>query len=793
MNRIPIHRLCALRLLVLLVVGGLIGRLYHLQLIAAADPSAVETNNVSTTRWKTVTPLRGEIVALNGAQPLAVGQALPAASLTKLAETVQRYTIAVAPADLPPPESFQRAYVFAQLSEVLALSSTLTISPTAALQTRAGLRAALVNALGEPTRTFPSTSDAFTLTIAPMQAVPMAAISYAYSDVLRVQTHVDAAIAPVEAGRLPNWQTVPIKQDVGRELALVVWENSATLPGIVVEEDYARRYRHSATTPSLSHLLGYIGRINACELVLNNPAPTWVDGLLGSMAQAAHPHNGGVCGIIPKQIDPRALVARYRPDDRIGKDGLEYVYERELRGEVGVESLLVDVLDRQVGPLQPVSAAKSGSNLVLTLDLALQQQTEAILKKWLTEADRRRVNAADAFKRNYAPITNGVALAVDPRSGKLLASVSLPAYDNNMWVDPQRSSELTALLAPPPETVTETARLAVLNNRAIAGQYPPGSTLKQFVGAVALQSQIIAPDTRLHDPGELLVRDKYVAERTFRYPNSVPGDRGAVTVSDALRYSSNVFFQSVAGGNNQQVINLAPDDWRTDGMPLTSFIDGLKWFGFGQETGLAPRLESSGRVPTPMWKQQALREAWTTGDTYNMAIGQGNMLVTPLQLVMAASAVANGGTLYRPWLVQATTDPAGTVTRVMQPEIIRQVPIDAHYLHVIREGMRRSVTEGSNIAARAECSGLAIAGKTGTAEYGAIITETGLQASHALFVGFAPYDNPEIAVVVLIEGAGDLGDGSATLAVPAVTEIMQAYFDVAPPAEQPASCFGTPS
>jgi penicillin-binding protein 2 len=451
---------------------------------------------------------------------------------------------------------------------------------------------------------------------------------------------------------------------------------------------------------------------------------------------------------------------------------------------------LVDVLDRQVGPIQSAEQAKTGNNLVLTLDLAFQQQTETILRKWLAEADQRRVNSPQefAFKRDYEPITNGVAIALDPRSGKVLASVSLPSYDNNIWIDPARASELQAILAPPPEAMTETLRLAVLNDRTIAGEYPPGSTLKQFIGSVGLQNGVIQPDTRLHDPGELLLQDKYVAERTFRYPNSVPGDRGAVTVADALLYSSNVFFQSVAGGNDEQVINLQPQDLRVKGIKEGPLAEGLRWFGFGEETGLAPALEATGRVPTPGWKQRALRETWTTGDTYNMAIGQGNMLVTPIQLVSAAAAVANGGVLYRPWLVQAIADSTGVVLSTTQPEVVRQVPIAPEYLAVIREGMRRSVTEGANIAARNECSGLPIAGKTGTAEYGPIVPETGKQRSHAWFVGFAPYENPEIAVVVLLEGAGDLGDGSATLAVPAVTEIMQAYFKLGAPANRPAIC-----
>jgi penicillin-binding protein 2 len=174
-----------------------------------------------------------------------------------------------------------------------------------------------------------------------------------------------------------------------------------------------------------------------------------------------------------------------------------------------------------------------------------------------------------------------------------------------------------------------------------------------------------------------------------------------------------------------------------------------------------------------------------------MAIGQGNMEVTPIQLVTAGAAVANGGTLYKPQLVKAIVDSSGAVVREMQPEVAVRVPVNPSYLGVVREGMRRSVTEGLNVAARDDCSGLSIAGKTGTAEFGPpLIKPDGsiTRQSHAWFVGFAPYDNPQIEVVVLLEGTGDLSDGSATLAVPAVTQIMQAYFNITPPAELPKGC-----
>jgi penicillin-binding protein 2 len=766
-------RLLFLRAVVLLVVAVLIGRLYQIQLVEDEASTYTRSASVNFTRWQTITPMRGEVFAADGT--------------TKLAESLPIYTVAAYPADVPPAGSFERARVFAQLSELLGQPASLTISDTAALDARPGLRQALADALG-PQALPAALTATLNLAVAPTQTLQLAATSFAYSDVLRLETYADQVMAPADAAMIPNWQTVTIKEDVPRELALVVWENTAGLPGIVVEEDYKRRYPQSAAVPSISHLLGYIGRIDECELVTNNPAPSWVDGLLGAIGEAID------CGILVKPYDPRTTAPRYLNDDRIGKDGVEYLFEQQLRGQIGLQSLLVDALDHPVGPAQSLTEARTGASLVLTVDLAFQQRVEGILRKWLAEAERRRTNAGGpfAYKQRYEPITNAVAIAIDPRDGKLLASVSLPGYDNNIWIDPARIAELQSILAPPPEALTETRRLAVLTNRSISGQYPPGSTLKQFVGSVALQKGVIAPDSRLHDPGKLIVQDRYIAERTFTYPNSVPIERGEVTIGDALMYSSNVFFMSIAGGNSDQVINLLEDDPRTNGLGNRDLVEGLQWFGFGTQTGLAPGKEATGRVPTPGWKQRVLREAWTTGDTYNMAIGQGNLLVTPIQLVNAAAAVANGGTLYRPYMVQRMLNAAGELLSETTPTVVHSVPVDPAYLEVVRVGMRRSVTEGANVAARDECSGLSIAGKTGTAEYSQIIPETGQQRSHAWFVGFAPYDNPEIAVVVLIEGAGDLDDGSATLAVPAVTEVMQAYFNVAPPADRPASCPALP-
>ena len=442
---------------------------------------------------------------------------------------------------------------------------------------------------------------------------------------------------------------------------------------------------------------------------------------------------------------------------------------------------------------------RDGDSLVLTVDITLQRKVEQILRNWINVAEKRRATMPDrfAYKRSYLPLQSGAAVIVEVKTGRVLAMASWPSYDNNIWVDPARSQELSALLNPPPAQRAENQRLAPLTNRVISGQYPPGSTLKQFDAVIALQNKVIAANTLIRDPGQLILKDQYVENRFYRFPNSIPRDNGWIDVTEALMRSSNVFFMSVTGGNREGMVNLQPNEQTIpQGLQITRLAEGLTTFGFGAATGIRLYGEQPGRVPTPGWKQQALRAAWTTGDTYNAAIGQGNVEATPLQLAMAGAAIANNGNVYRPQIVRAVVASDGTVLQDVQPELLRTLPFNPAYYETSRIGMRRAVVEGVDIAARKECAGLSIAGKTGTAEYGPELTVRNpngagmiiVRQSHSWFVGFAPYEDPQIEVVMLSEGSGDMYDGSSTIAVPAVTQMMQAYFGVTPPNPLPTGC-----
>ncbi|MCS6937833.1 MAG: penicillin-binding transpeptidase domain-containing protein [Roseiflexaceae bacterium] len=858
-----ISRILGLQITVILIFAILIGRLYQLQLVEAQADQFRYTTEVRVMRYLPTRPMRGEIFASDGRTLLAQTVPIyavairpadlpadPASRAEVLAHLSQAIgitsTLIVSPAtaldrdpvlrgDLiqglgadavaraqrvePPLKATlaltpdQRAAIndlttrYGPLIEVdtqsamldsasapasSPLTATLTISPATALQFNPTLREDLARIAGDQAIAALGTPVSWLrVEASPSSALNALRLSTAYSDVLTLENPIAAM---VERANIPGYQTLTIREDIPHAVALALIENAASLPGVVIEQDYRRRYPLSAETPSLSYILGYIGRVNQCELVRQNPARSWMSGLLESIGNSIE------CGIIQKQINPYELgLPRYLPDDRIGKFGVEASYEEELRGQLGMQEVLVDALGRLVRPPQTIKAPRDGYNLVLTIDVQLQRQAEIILRNWIDESERRRQTMPDrfAYKRNYDPIRSGVAIVVEVKTGRILAMVNWPAYDNNIW-DPARSAELQELFFPgDPEKQKELARLSLQTNRAISGQYPPGSTLKQFDAAIALQKGVITADTQIRDPGKLLVEDQYMPGVVYQYVNASLRDNGRIDVRQALKVSSNVFFMSVAGGNRENVINLKPEDQIIEkGLGIAALAEGLGWFGFGEPTGVRLRGEEAGRVPTPAWKQRVLRSAWTTGDTYNAAIGQGNLEVTPLQLVMASAAIANDGLLYRPQIVRAITDANGNVIREIQPELIRRIPVDPKHLQVVREGLRLSVTEGPNIAARDQCSGLSIAGKTGTAEFGPLITIPGpdgrgtreVRQSHAWFVGFAPYEDPEIEVLVLVEGAGDMNDGSATIAVPAVTQIMQAYFGVTPPDPLPRGC-----
>jgi penicillin-binding protein 2 len=420
----------------------------------------------------------------------------------------------------------------------------------------------------------------------------------------------------------------------------------------------------------------------------------------------------------------------YRAGDVIGQSGVEALLESHLRGKAGGRNVMVDVSGREVEVLDRVES-RPGGRVVLALDLDLQRVGEQAL--------------AAAAPPNE-PVS-GAVVALDPRTGGVLALVSLPNFDPNAFAGRVDRATWTALNRDP---------MKPLQDRAVAGQYPPGSTYKAFVAAAALEEGLRVPKTSVFCPGAFAF-----GNRSYRCWKA--GGHGSVDLHRSLMQSCDVYYYRAG---------------------LDLGIDRLaryaKAFGFAQETGIGLDGEQPGLIPTSEWKQRRFGEEWMAGETVSASIGQGYNLVTPLQLAVAYAAVANGGDVLRPQLVLERIDPAGQVTRPA-PERIGRVPVSAENLALVREGLHAVVDAPGGTGRRAQVPGLAVAGKTGTAQVVRLDKTKGLKGlaiprpyrDHAWFASFAPADAPEIVVVVLIEHGG----GGGANAAPIAQKVLQRWWD----------------
>lgn len=520
----------------------------------------------------------------------------------------------------------------------------------------------------------------------------------------------------VEAARREApFRPLMLKEPVDREVAFRLLEEGERLPGVQVAPVLRRQY---PTGPLTAHVVGFIGRI-------------------------------------PAEEASRYQAAGYNPAvDLAGRAGLEYALEEWLRGAKGVRHVEEDARGRMIRILGEIPP-RPGARITLTLDLDLQAVARGALAAQLETLNR--IAGQEVTRR-------GVALVMRPTTGEILAMVSLPEYDNNLFVSPDLPQAYPRLLEDP---------FGPLLNHAVASQFAPGSAFKPLVAAAALQEGVITPRTQLFDPGEIIAPNRYypndpgLAQRFFCWLRTGHGWQNVV---DALANSCNVFFYKVAGGYD------VPGEPAFEGLGIERLVRYMKAFGLGRPTGVELPGEAAGQVPDPEWKRRALGETWSTGDTYNLGIGQGYLLVTPLQLLNAISVIANGGILYRPTLVREIADADGRVLRPFQPEVLGRLPVAPAHLAVVREGMVAAVERGT--AVRAQIPGLRVAGKTGTAEFcDELAFRMGLcrgrrLPSHAWFVAFAPAEAPEVAVLVFIWNGGE---GSQS-AAPVARQILEAYF-----------------
>ena len=469
-----------------------------------------------------------------------------------------------------------------------------------------------------------------------------------------------------------------ISQNISHENLLILETRINEFPGCRIERNTARDYTFSE---SFSHILGYTGRINQTEL--DN-------------------------------------VSNYAVNDYIGKQGVEKSYEEFLRGMPGKLKEEKNAVGIKFGE-KILSEPESGKNLVLSIDSELQNRIYDELKKGIEKIGSKK----------------GAAVAIDPNNGQVLALVSYPSYDNNLFSKGISQEEFAQI---------QNNSANPLFNRAIAGQYPTGSTIKPFIASGVLQEKIISPDKQINDKGYIEVRSQYDPNIVWRYGGIEP--HGWVDMKEAIAVSSNIYFYTVGGGYADQ-----------QGLGPTRIKKYLELFGWGQKTNIDIPGEFQGFIPYPEWKKQTKNESWWDGDTYNLSIGQSDLKVTPLQVAMAYGSIANGGTLYKPQIVQKIIDGLE-----FKPEIIRYNFIGAQNLQIIKEGMRDGVLYGSSVSLNN--LPVHVASKTGTAE-------TSRKGYYNAWVSaFAPYENPEIVLVITIEDVDSLR--AATL--PVAKEILRWYF-----------------
>ncbi len=448
-------------------------------------------------------------------------------------------------------------------------------------------------------------------------------------------------------------------------------------PGVEIKARLFREYPYRDKT---SHLIGYVGRINDKDFA---------------------------------ELEQKNLAANYRGSDYIGKIGIEQSYERELHGTTGFEQVEVDAGGRGVRVLSK-EPPKSGSTLTLTVDIKLQEIAE------------------QAFA-NY----RGALVAIDPSNGEVLAFVSKPGYDPNLFVDGIDTDSWDALNNSPD---------VPLNNRALRGQYPPGSTIKPFMALSALDSGTRTANYSINDPGYFTLPGN-----RHQYRDWKTGGHGKVDMFKSIVISCDTYYYGLA----------------TD-MGIDTVHEYLEKFGFGRKTGLDMEGESGGLLPSQDWKKRRFNQIWYPGDTVSVGIGQGYTLVTPMQLAYATAVVANDGVGYRPHLVKQLE--ADGTTRVSPIDI--NLELHPEHLALVKRAMVAVTLPGGTAAYAGSGASYSFAGKTGTAQVIGMkqgekyvakdISER--NRDHAWFIAFAPADKPRIALAVLAENAGHGGSISAPIA-----------------------------
>jgi len=520
------------------------------------------------------------------------------------------------------------------------------------------------------------------------------------------------------------YRPVVIAPDISREQALVLGAELRTMPGVQLEVRALRDYPTGALT---AHVVGYMGPIT------EDQSDFYVN--LG--------------------FDP----AR----DRIGYAGIENRMQDVMAGRNGYKEVEVDVAGRELRTLGEGQAPVPGQSVVLTIDVRLQAAAAAALANRM-KIENQIAQADTNPQRPPQPVTNGVAIAINPQTGEVLAMVSLPTYDNTMFSRFIPATYYQEMADHPYKP---------LFNNAISGEYPPGSVFKVAVAAGALQEGVVTAEQEIFDPGEIIITNRYFpndpgkTRRVVCYNRAGHGDVNFIT---GIAVSCDVYFYALGGGYEAGGV-------KDGGLGIDRVHKYATMLGFDQLTGIELPGERKGLIPTRDWKRLNIGENWSTGDTYIASIGQGYVLSTPLQVLMAHTPFINrDGFVRKPTLIREVRDGEGNVLRTASVQNHSQTALTPYVIDQVSLGLRQVMIDGTGKKLGVE--GINLAGKSGTAEYCDNVAQAadrcqfGAWPAHSWMVVYAPYEKPEIAVVVFVYS----GEEGSTVAGPVAQEIIDAYF-----------------
>ncbi len=521
----------------------------------------------------------------------------------------------------------------------------------------------------------------YTLEISPRKVRDLESTINELSEIVDIQPKDRARFRKLMV-EVRNAESLPIRTRLSDQEVARFAANRYRYPGVEIK---ARLFRQYPFGEVASHVIGYIGRINEADQT---------------------------------RLEEEGVAANYRGTDYIGKSGIEASYQSELHGITGFEQVEIDAAGRGIRTLSRTNA-QPGNNITLTLDIRLQEVIEEAF------AGRR-----------------GALVAIDPSSGGVLAFVSSPGYDPNLFVDgidAQSWSELNNSLDRP------------LNNRAIAGVYPPGSTFKPFMALAALELGKRKPNSTIFDQGYFIFGDR-------RFRDSKPEGHGRVDLYKSIVVSSDTYYYQLAND-----------------MGIDAIAGFMRHLGFGSRTGIDLDGEATGVLPSPEWKLKRFskpeQQRWYPGETISIGIGQGYNAYTPIQLALATAALANNGVMYRPRLSSHVDVLRTGERRYFKPELLGRVPAREEHIEFVKRAMAGVMVEGTAQRAFAGAQ-YTSAGKTGTAQVIAIkqnekydekkVAER--HRDHSLFIAFAPLESPKIALAVVVENGGFGSRAAAPLA-----------------------------